>query len=123
MRYLVFLLISVALVACAVKPDTASAPPPAREQQPVALPEEAASPPAAPAAAGAAEVPPDEVLLVSTPVSVKGAIGVQDEGSATGQARSEDTVARLLREAAEQEQDPQRREALWKQYQAYLEEP
>lgn len=43
------------------------------------------------------------------------------EPSAPPRRRDEDIVARQLREAAERETDPELREKLWKEYEAYLE--
>ncbi len=58
-----------------------------------------------------------------------GAVGGRQSGAARGQrspparmdkAKVEDDVARMIREAAEQETDPERRKALMEQYDAYV---
>lgn len=53
-----------------------------------------------------------------TPPVGEGAEGVSARGAAAG--RREDIVARQLREAAERETDPELREKLWAEYEAYL---
>ena len=52
------------------------------------------------------------------PALGEGAVGVPARGAGAG--RREDIVARQLREAAERETDPELREKLWAEYEAYL---